>query len=207
MSLPIDKCGIWLTDDASYHTFDPDLAAALCDRLQGYSVLDVGCGTGAYVKALRAAGIFADGLDGNPHTPELSGGTCGVMDFSKPVWLGRTYDFVMCLEVGEHIPAEFETALILNLTGHAEKGIILSWALPGQGGHAHVNERSNEYIEELFEWLLWVVDPRAKAALRQAARLRWLQKTIMVFIRPEYAREIYPGLLYRVMATGEFASA
>lgn len=49
-------------------------------------------------------------------------------------------------EVGEHILAEFENNFIKNIADNARKGIIMSWALVGQGGYKHVNERNNDYI-------------------------------------------------------------
>ena len=38
------------------------------------SVIDLGCGMGEYVKAFRAAGLDANGLDGNPDTATLTQG-------------------------------------------------------------------------------------------------------------------------------------
>ncbi len=38
------------------------------------------------------------------------------------------YDWIISLEVAEHIPAQFESIYIDNLVKHAKEGIILSWA-------------------------------------------------------------------------------
>ena len=53
----------------------------------------------------------------------------------------------MSLEVGEHIPKEYEDIFINNLHNNNNKGIILSWAILGQGGFGHVNEQNNDYIK------------------------------------------------------------
>ena len=41
---------------------------------------------------------------------------------------------VMSLEVGEHIPADYEAIFLDNLARHAKEGVLLSWARPNQGG-------------------------------------------------------------------------
>ena len=39
----------------------------------------------------------------------------------------------MSLEVGEHLPQEFENIFIHNLHNNNKSGILLSWAIKGQG--------------------------------------------------------------------------
>ena len=46
----------------------------------------------------------------------------------------------MSLEVGEHLPKEFEDIFINNLDNNNNYGIVLSWAIKGQGGYGHYNE-------------------------------------------------------------------
>ena len=36
------------------------------------------------------------------------------------------------LQVGEHIPPHLEAAFLGNLIRHARRGLVLSWAVPGQ---------------------------------------------------------------------------
>ncbi len=55
------------------------------------------------------------------------------------------YDWVFSIEVAEHIPKTYEQIYIDNLVRH---GIILSWAVPKQEGHGHVNNQDFAYIEE-----------------------------------------------------------
>src|SRR5512147_1480448 len=158
----------YFTEDTPIHHTDDGLMAALASFLPaGAYVLDVGCGDGAYTRALRKAGIDCYGYDGNPNTPAITGGLCKIADFARPLVLGL-YDWVLCLEVGEHIPAEYESALLDNLDRHAKKGIILSWAVPGQGGREHVNERSNAYIKEQLAGLGFTNDLEAESLLRSA---------------------------------------
>ena len=52
--------------------------------------------------------------------------------------------------MGEHIPKIYEKIFIDNLDNNNTKGIIISWAVKGQGGVGHVNEQNNEYIKNIF---------------------------------------------------------
>ncbi|MFZ4773681.1 MAG: methyltransferase domain-containing protein, partial [Chlamydiia bacterium] len=145
------------------------------------SVVDFGCGEGKYVRILLDNGITCRGYDGHPDTYEMSGGIAGVKDLSKPFYLGKKFDWVMSIEVGEHLPKEFEAIFIKNLTKHARHGIVLSWALPGQGGFGHFNEQSNAYIKELLAGYGFEADEAAERELRNGAECWWLKNTVMVF--------------------------
>lgn len=61
------------------------------------------------------------------------------------------FDWGLCIEVAEHIPMEFEQIFMDNLKKLVKKGVIISWAYPGQGGQGHVNEKSGENVRVLFE--------------------------------------------------------
>jgi hypothetical protein len=102
---------------------------------------------GNYVKTFNQNNINAIGYDGNPNTPELTNNLCNTLDLSIPVKFNEPFDWVMSLEVGEHLPKKFEDIFIHNLHNNNKFGIILSWAIKGQGGHGHVNEQNNDYIK------------------------------------------------------------
>ncbi len=55
-------------------------------------------------------------------------------------------DIMISLEVAEHIPTEFEANFLDKLTRHAKEGLLLSWAVVGQAGYAHVNNRPLEHV-------------------------------------------------------------
>jgi hypothetical protein len=174
--------GIWTTpEEVATHEFDLQLCDAIFELWSGVaSVADVGCGKGDYVKTLLSKGLRCQGWDGNPMTPEISGGICRVMDFSKPANIGL-HDLVMSLEVGEHIPKKFESQFITNLTEASVRWIILSWAIPGQGGVGHFNEQSNMYIINEMENRGFKIQPSLSLTLRQRSTLPWFKNTLMVF--------------------------
>ena len=88
----------------------------------------------------------------------------------------------MSLEVGEHIPAEFEDVFISNITKHVKKTLIISWAVEGQGGDGHVNCKNNDYIIAQIEERGFKYNKKASTELRKAAtNASWFSYTLMVF--------------------------
>lgn len=166
------------------HRFDPLLAKALVaffSQENAHNIVDFGCGMGDYVKCLSASNFNCKGYDGNPNTYELSDGVASVIDLSQPFDLGIQFDWIVCLEVGEHLPPSYETTLIQNLHRHNSKGIILSWAVKGQGGFGHFNEQNNDYIKKIMTNLGYINDEERERFLRTHSSLPWFKNTIMVF--------------------------
>lgn len=177
--------GVWVGYDADkHHCYDPSLASVLAQFLSSENaktVVDFGCGMGDYVKFLRSQNINAIGYDGNPYTPILSRGVAKVQDLSVPFDLGVSFDWVISLEVGEHLPPQFETIFIENLINHTSNGIILSWALEDQPGYGHFNCRNNDYIKERMINYGFSNDIMSEEFLREHSSLPWFKNTIMVF--------------------------
>lgn len=63
--------------------------------------------------------------------------------------LARRFDLVVCLEVTEHLPERCATTFVESLTNQSDL-ILLSAAIPFQGGHHHVNEQFLDYWVKLF---------------------------------------------------------
>jgi hypothetical protein len=177
----ISERGYWLSTSREGHFDDAGLAAALQELFRGKSVIDFGCGTGFYVDAIRSVGTCR-GYDGNPCTPELASAACDILDLSRPVDVGAA-DWVLSLEVAEHIPRQFEDVFIDNLHRHNSEGIVLSWAAVGQGGRGHFNERDEEYVIGRFVDLGYQLDGAVTSELRHAATLEWLRRNVLVFRR------------------------
>ncbi len=168
----------------SEHVTDLKLAEAIVDFLKNenaQTVVDFGCGDGDYVNYFIKNGLTAVGYDGNPVTELASGGTCFVQDLSISMDLHHQFDWVMSLETGEHLPQQYERIFIENLIRHVKKGLILSWAVKGQGGSGHFNEQNNDYIKAIFADLGWYNDIKAENQLREKATLSWFKNTVMVF--------------------------
>jgi len=105
------------------------------------------------------------------------------LDLTLPqYWLPR-YDWVLCMEVLEHIPAEFETIVLDNIDRAARHGVVLSWAVPGQGGFQHINNRSPAYVNQTMFNRGLKMDVSVSRALRAKASVDWLRRNVNVYIR------------------------
>ncbi len=187
--------GCWLFKDPetirAEHQFNKELASMLVQFLQGKTVFDMGCGLGSYVAAMRAAGIDASGVDGNPYTAEIAETDhVAVQDLSVPFRLPEPVDWVVSFEVGEHIPRAFEDVFLDNLTANAREGLVLSWAVPtpydDDGTMGHVNSRENAYIIERLARRGWVFDETRTLAWRAlVGRTNCIHfcETLMLFVR------------------------
>lgn len=79
-------------------------------------------------------------------------------DLSNPIDLYIKGN-VLSLEVFEHIPPQYSNIFLNNITSHCNDILIMSAAIPNQGGNGHVNEVENSYIIERvtnrgFEYLI-----------------------------------------------------
>lgn len=180
----INERGFWMTDTAKGHAHDPPLREELisfCKQNSIKDIVDFGCGPGYYFMGLKQAGFNSDGYDGNPNTPLLTKGQGKVLDLTVPFTLERTYDCVLCLEVGEHIPKNLETIFLSNIVKHTSKWLILSWATPNQNGDGHVNCQTNDYIEQVIGKYEFTRKTEIENRFRSVAKCGWFKNTIMVF--------------------------
>lgn len=174
----IHEHGYW-TARTSYD-FDLGLADALYGIFwPGLSVLDVGCGDAQYVHHLRKRGINAYGVDGCMKAVEGKD-HAGWADLAVEMDVGAR-DWVLSLEVGEHIPHQFEDVFLDNIDRHCRRGVVLSWAVPGQGGHGHFNERDNEWVWNKMADRGYWIDRAEQNRLRKAATFSYFKNSLMVY--------------------------
>ena len=151
------------------------------------SVVDFGCGCGGYSEFLRNKGFYVECYDGNPDTPKNTNYMCKVCDLSEKIELDKKFDFVLSLEVGEHIPKKYEKTFIDNIHRHNERGVIISWATlnPYQDGIGHVNNQDNKYIIDCFTKLGYVHDIESQTKIKKSIKCKnlWFHDSLMVFVR------------------------
>ncbi len=125
----------------------------LLSQLDVKSVLDVGCGQGAWLSIWQELGVSdIIGIDGEYVNREklLIGKEQFVgYDLSKSIKLDRKFDLVQSLEVAEHIPEQYSKEFVSNLVRHGDI-ILFSAAAKGQGGDEHINEQDYEFWRAIF---------------------------------------------------------
>jgi SAM-dependent methyltransferase len=117
------------------------------------SVVDFGCGTGAWLKEFEMAGKEIQGYDfgvGVPDYLQIPVESFTFMDISNPLVIEKKFDLAICFEVAEHISDQNTEHLITSLTISADI-IVFSAGIPGQGGKGHCNEQWPLYWQEKFK--------------------------------------------------------
>jgi SAM-dependent methyltransferase len=167
-----------------------DVIAPLVAKLtHPRSVVDVGCGTGAWAAAFKRLGV-ADvlGIDGDycdRQSLEISPNEFFAADVSQPLALTRTFDLAVCLEVGEHLDAQFADQLVANLVSLAPI-VLFSAAVPEQGGQHHVNEQWPAYwIDRFASHGYDVLDPFRAALWENTNIAWWYAQNLLMFVSPE----------------------
>jgi len=121
--------------------------------LEPESVLDVGCGAGAWCKVWIGRGVAevvgTDGAYVDVNHLLIPNNQFVARDLSEPFDLGSRFSLVTSLEVAEHIPGESADVFVDNLARHGDV-VLFSAATPGQGGEFHVNEQPLAYWREKF---------------------------------------------------------
>ena len=163
---------------------DPDLWRALLAVLPDtrQRIVDLGAGAGTYVTALAEQGHFCAGVDGIENIEQISGGAVRHYDLTKRLTWNPRAEWALCIEVGEHIPAQFESTFLENLADASTDGLIVSWAYPGQRGRDHINCREESWVRREMGLRGWSVDEARTALAKETAGGGW-KKKLCVFAR------------------------
>jgi SAM-dependent methyltransferase len=123
------------------------------ERYEIASVVDVGCGTGTFLRA--AAGLGAERLLGieGPWLEDqyLNNPPIRIVrrNLEEPLRLLESFDLAISLEVAEHLSPGRAASFVADLCQIADI-ILFSAAIPGQGGVDHQNEQWPGYWYRLF---------------------------------------------------------
>lgn len=161
------------------------------------SIVDVGCGDGRLLAAMRAQapGIDVLGIDGSAaalararvrgvpiERHDLAGWRPGALRPLERRTAG--FDVAACLEAAEHLPPWSGAGLVRILT--QGRLVLFSAAHPGQGGTLHMNERPFTYWRGRFEargFRVSGVDDAFRAAVRRLDLPWWYAANIHVLER------------------------
>jgi hypothetical protein len=178
-------CAAASSRNSQQHKTDLDFAKTMSEFLKNKTVASFGDGPGVYkeiIDGLNQVKLY-DAFDGSPYAEINSHGQVKFLDLSIPIHHLDKYDWVISIEVAEHIPKEFENIYLNNLVKHAKEGIIISWASEGQGGFSHVNERNFEYVKTKMKSLGLKHDYNSSIHFKKNANLIWLKNNLNVFYK------------------------
>jgi SAM-dependent methyltransferase len=146
-----------------------EMARSIVETYRPRSVWDAGCGTGALLAALRDEGVpqlrGAEFHDAGLRICRRRKLDVEKVDLTRRVTIPPGTDLVICMEVAEHLPESASDTLVESLTSGPDQ-LLFSAAVPGQGGHHHINEQAHDYWLEKFGARGFLVDTAATDAIR-----------------------------------------
>jgi SAM-dependent methyltransferase len=176
-------------------------------HLKPRSVLDVGCGAGAWVRSYLEAGVVdVAGVDA-PYVRRdqllFPASRFTPVDVGQAFDLGRRFDVAQCLEVAEHLDAQAGETLAANLVAHSDL-VVFSAARPGQGGEHHVNERPYDYWRDLFEQRGFAFFDFLRPRLLARADVEpWYRYNMMLFVHGDAMHALPPVVLQTRWPAGQ----
>jgi SAM-dependent methyltransferase len=159
------------------------------------SVLDVGCGRGAWLAVWRAQhgvervlGIDGAGPDLLKAAP--FGDLVRTVDLEDGFSLGERFDLVQCLEVAEHLSSNAAPRLVDSLVLHGDV-ILFSAGRPGDGGEYHINEQEPEYWRALFALHGFCMYDTVRPRIANMSVIdTWYRYNTFLYARPEVAARL-----------------
>ena len=157
------------------------------------SVVDVGCGTGAWLSCFRECGvqdIFGlEFSEVSPHLAHLDRSHVRIVDASQPFDLDRTFDLVVSLEVAEHLPVESAEGFVRSLV-RLGPVVLFSAARPGQGGTNHLNEQWPSYWAAHFAKHGYIAVDCLRDRIWTDHRIKWwYRQNLLLFVRQDIAAQ------------------
>lgn len=182
----IDRTGFWEPNFAiSHHVHSQRLSDWIVKFLSDHKsekLYDFGCGMGTYLNDLYNNGY--DNIVGVEAIPPKNDYPFRIVsqNLTEDFLLGAKGN-VISLEVGEHIPKEYQDIYLDNITNHCSRYLIISWALRGQGGYGHFNELNNdEVIPEIGKrGFVYLNDESLDARSNIEDSFWYFRNSIMVF--------------------------
>lgn len=164
----------------------------ICDRLEEFlnlklsdKIIDLGCGTGDIINQLYSRGFEVMGIEGSSCAEQYFENKNIIqydlrnliIDFN----LYKAFDFVMSIEVAEHLEPEYAEKFVANIAFVAKDKVLITAAPPKAKGHYHVNCQSAEYWVALFKKYDLILEEEMTQDFRESFSSYKMKKGINTF--------------------------
>ena len=170
-----------------------EIVPLVLEFVRPQSVVDVGCGTGAWLSVFQEQGIEDIlGIDGSyvdANSLLIPKESFQAHDLALPLEIQRKFDLVVSIEVAEHISSKNAKTFVDSLT-RLGSIVMFSAAIPYQGGANHVNEQWQDYWRNLFnENGFEAVDFVRKRVWNNPRVDAWFAQNIILYVQKDYLEE------------------
>ena len=144
------------------------------------TVADLGALDGQYSRWLNDTGLVqAFAFDGIENVETLTNGRVNFFDLSDETsGPSGPFDFVLCLEVAEHVANE--TAFMAHLKRLSNR-VIISWSASSEEGVGHVNPKTPGEVEAVMGDYGFRINWGVTDILRDAATIPWIKESVSFY--------------------------
>jgi len=185
--------------DEQVHNFvaPREVVPVIMQIVRPTSVLDVGCGTGTWLKVFEENGVSdylgVDGSHLDRTMLRIPQEHFVAHDLQTPLRLSRKFDLVVSLEVAEHLEERYSDVFVDSLVSHGEI-ILFSAAIPYQGGQNHLNEQWPDYWQKKFESHGFFFKDCIRPVIWDNQNVNWWYKQNIFLITKEKPKDDFAGI-------------
>ncbi|HAN74602.1 MAG TPA: methyltransferase type 12 [Planktothrix sp. UBA8402] len=191
----IDQTIAYTSDYFQSQAFDTDyqtLALYIVEIYHPKTVAELGCGPGHLSRELAKLGVQVTSVDGYSQ-PDFTGLSVEFypLNLNDPnaianFFQDKHFDLAISLEVAEHLQPESSPTIINWLTKVAPV-VIFSAAVPGQGGHGHINLRTRDYWHSLLTESNFMISDRIREKLRNHPSVApWYRYNVLDYVHANH---------------------
>lgn len=172
-------------NDGDPYTWMPDIWGYLVIEYRINSVIDIGCGKGHNLSWFKSMNIKICGIEGHPDAIKNSviPDDVTMHDFSKGPFIPKNkFNLALSTEFVEHVDQKYEENW-MTVLDHCDY-FLMCHAVPGQGGHHHVNEQTSEYWIERITSKKFSYNEKLSRRFRDTTKrmpTKWGRNTLLFF--------------------------
>lgn len=199
--------GIFNTDYAS-------IAQLIFKTYHPKNIIEFGCGPGHLTRELAKLNIAVTAVDGfsSPdfkNAPGINFSKVDLNDQKALDWFleDKKFDLAICTEVGEHLNPASSGPLIKYLTQSAPV-VIFSAAVPGQGGHGHINCLNREVWHDFFSNNGFRLIDSLRVQIRANPCLAiWYKLNLLDYVSKDYPYSGNEDVIRNLLSSESYASS